>query len=137
MSARDWNAVKLIYEESVGEGTGLETDAPSQWSTWDSEHSPSCRLVARVHDQVAGWAALKPTSRQRAYRGVMDVGIYVARRSRGQGLGKALLLALIGASERAGVWTLQAGIFPDNVPSVALHEGCGFRLWVTASELPR
>jgi L-amino acid N-acyltransferase YncA len=34
---------------------------------------------------------------------------------------------LIEESEACGVWTLQAGIFPENVASVALHTRCGFR----------
>jgi phosphinothricin acetyltransferase len=41
--------------------------------------------------------------------------------------GKALLQGLAQESEGNGVWTLQAGIFPENVASIALHKSCGFR----------
>jgi phosphinothricin acetyltransferase len=44
-----------------------------------------------------------------------------------RGIGRALLLALVEASERAGIWTLRAGIFPENEASIVLHERCGFR----------
>jgi phosphinothricin acetyltransferase len=38
-----------------------------------------------------------------------------------------LLEGLIAESERNGIWTLQAGIFPENLGSLALHRSCGFR----------
>jgi phosphinothricin acetyltransferase len=43
-------------------------------------------------------------------------------------VGKLLLGALIETSERAGIWTLQAGIFPENTASVELHRRHGFRV---------
>jgi len=39
-----------------------------------------------------------------------------------------LLQELISASESNGLWTLQAGIFPENIGSLRIHEKCGFRL---------
>ena len=42
-------------------------------------------------------------------------------------VGAALLDELVRASEQAGIWTLQAGIFPENTPSIALHQRAGFR----------
>jgi phosphinothricin acetyltransferase len=128
MSRRDWNAVHHIYEQSVSAGDPLLEYEASDWPTWDIEHFATCRLVVRVHDQLVGWTALRPASRQRVYRGVMDVAVYVAPRFRGQGLGKGLLNALIAASEREGVWTLQAGIFAEDSPSAALYQACGFRV---------
>jgi phosphinothricin acetyltransferase len=62
------------------------------------------------------------------YRGVGEVGVYVDQSHARRGIGRLLLGALIEASECAGFWTLQAGIFPENEGSIALHEGCGFRL---------
>jgi phosphinothricin acetyltransferase len=56
------------------------------------------------------------------------VSIYVEPSRARRGVGRALLSALIEASERVGFWTLQAGIFPENTASIALHEGCGFEL---------
>jgi phosphinothricin acetyltransferase len=76
---------------------------------------------------LGGWAALGPVSGRFVYRGVADVSIYVATEHRGEGLGRALLEALISSSESNGIWTLQAGIFPENVASIRLHKRCGFR----------
>jgi len=76
---------------------------------------------------VLGWAALSPVSGRCVYAGVAEVSVYVASAARGKGMGKALLHELVAASERAGMWTLQGGIFPENAASIALHEACGFR----------
>ncbi len=94
---------------------------------------PACCLVARYapHErggEILGWAALSPTSGREVYRGVGAVSIYVDPAFAGRGIGTLLLSRLIAASERAGLWTLEAGIFPENAASLALHERCGFRL---------
>lgn len=128
MQAEDWPAVRAIYREGIagGEAT-FERDVPG-WAAWDQNHRPDCRVVARVADRVIGWAALSPVSRRRVYSGVAEVSIYIAASARRRGVGKALLWALIEESERAGIWTLQAGIFPENGASIALHQACGFRV---------
>jgi len=127
MRAADWPAVKAIYEEGIATGLAtFETEAPD-WPAWDGAHLPICRLVAREGDAVLGWAALSPYSRRKVYQGVAEVSVYIAAAARGRGVGKALLQALITASEEAGIWTLQSGIFADNQGSRALHAACGFR----------
>jgi phosphinothricin acetyltransferase len=127
MTDADWPMVRAIYEEGMAAGHAtFETSAP-EWSAWDAAHRPDCRLVARQNGQVIGWAALSQASQRAVYRGVAEVSVYVASATRGKGIGRALLLALIDISEQAGVWTLQANIFPENEASVALHLSCGFR----------
>ena len=127
MAAHDWQDVRRIYVQGIATGNAtFETDAPS-WEAWDASHLPRCRLVARDDAGVAGWAALAPVSHRCVYGGVADVSIYVAERARGKGVGAALLAALIRASEADGIWTLQAGIFPENEGSLALHRSLGFR----------
>jgi L-amino acid N-acyltransferase YncA len=101
--------------------------APAERQQWDASHLPTCRLVARESQQVWGWAALSPVSQRKVYAGVAEVSIYVAADARGRGVGRLLLQALIAKSEEHGLWTLQAGIFPENAPSIALHRACGFR----------
>ncbi len=128
MRDSDWPAVRAIYEEGLATGqASFETVAPD-WEAWDANHRPDGRLVARQGEQVIGWAALSPVSRRPVYRGVAEVSVYVAAAARARGAGRALLVALIEASEAAGVWTLQASIFPENEASVALHRACGFRV---------
>lgn len=124
----DWQAVRAIYIEGmVTNQATFETAAP-EWAEWDAAHRPDCRIVAWRGGEVMGWAALSPVSRRAVYSGVAEVSVYVAAAARGVGVGRMLLRALIDASEAAGVWTLQAGVFPENEDSVALHRACGFRV---------
>ncbi|MBP6016937.1 MAG: N-acetyltransferase [Candidatus Promineofilum sp.] len=127
MLAADWPAVRTIYEEGIATGQATFETAAPEWAAWDAARLTAGRLVARRHG-VVGWAALSPVSSRAVYCGVAEVSIYVAATVRGQGIGRALLAALIESSETAGLWTLQAGIFPENEASVALHLACGFRI---------
>lgn len=128
MQDADWPAVHAIYAEGIATGHAtFETDVPSR-EIWDAAHLADGRVVAERDGQVVGWAALSPVSSRCVYRGVAEVSVYVAAAARGSGVGRALLDALVRASEAAGIWTLQAGIFPENEASAALHRALGFRL---------
>jgi L-amino acid N-acyltransferase YncA len=129
MRAEDWPAVARIYAEGIAGGdASFESHVPD-WERWSAEHLADPCLCARGPSQeVLGWAALGLLSTRPAYRGVAEVSIYVERKHARRGVGRALLSALIEASERAGFWTLEARIFPENAASLALHEGCGFQL---------
>lgn len=128
MTAADWPAVRAIYEEGMATGhSTFETSAPD-WAAWDAAHRPDCRLVARQQKRVIGWTALTPVSSRLVYAGVAEDSIYIAAAARGRGVGHNLLTALVHASEAAGIWTLQAGIFPENAASLALHLACGFEV---------
>lgn len=123
----DWDAVRLIYLDGIATGHAtFESGAPS-WPEWNRAHLPVPRLVASSDEGVVGWAALNPISAREVYAGVAEVSVYVSNDSRGQGIGKALLETLVEQSERNGIWTLQASVFPENVASIALHKACGFR----------
>ncbi|MBZ0278381.1 MAG: GNAT family N-acetyltransferase [Anaerolineae bacterium] len=127
MQAADWPQVRAIYLEGIATGQAtFETEAP-EWDAWDAKHRPDCRLVARSGDTILGWAALTPVSSRCVYAGVAEESVYIAAAARGQGVGKILLARLVTESESAGLWTLQAGIFPENTASIALHKICGFR----------
>jgi L-amino acid N-acyltransferase YncA len=127
MRREDWPAVRDIYVEGMLTGNAtFETEAPD-WERWNSGHLAAPRLVARI-PQVAGFAALSPVSKRQVYAGVAEVSVYVAGNARGRGIGTQLLLSLVDASERAGIWTLQASIFPENEASLKLHAQAGFRV---------
>lgn len=128
MSAEDWPAVARIFEQGIATGNATFERAAPSWEQWSAARCPEPRLVARDGAAVIGWAALTPSSTRAVYRGVGAVSIYVAPAHARRGVGRALLGELIDASERAGFWMLQAGIFPENVASIALHERCGFRM---------
>jgi L-amino acid N-acyltransferase YncA len=124
----DWPAVREIYREGIATGHAtFETEVP-EWEAWDAARHRECRLVATEAHRIVGFAALSPVSRRPAYAGVCEVMVYVGEAARGRGLGGALLRALVGASEAAGIWTLQASVFPENVASIRAHEGAGFRV---------
>lgn len=130
LTAAHWPAASAIYAEGIATGTAtFSTDVPT-WADWDAGHLPTGRLVAVADDgqKVLGWAALSPVSGRCVYAGVAEVSVYVAAAARGRGVGRALLLALVAASEQNALWTLQAGIFPQNTASVRLHEAAGFRV---------
>jgi len=123
----DWPAVAAVYEEGIATKLAtFETAAPA-WVEWNAAHLAGHRLVAEENGDVVGFAALAPVSSRCVYEGVAEESVYVAERARGRGIGHALLEALITGSERDGIWTLQAGIFPENRASIALHHRCGFR----------
>ena len=128
MGGADWDAVCSIYEQGIADGNAtFETEVPSR-AAWDAAHLPACRIVARDGAEVLGWAALRRVSDRNVYAGVAELSIYVARRWRRHGVGAALMSALTTLSERDGIWTLQAGIFPENQASIALCTRHGFRI---------
>jgi L-amino acid N-acyltransferase YncA len=128
MTAADWEGVRAAYLEGIATGNAtFETVAP-EWEQWDAGHRLDCRLVAWDEAGVTGFAALSPVSARKVYAGVAEVSVYVAARARGQGVGAELMRELVKASEAAGIWTLQAGIFPENTASLALHARFGFRV---------
>jgi len=128
MAPEDWGAVCRIYKEGIATGNAtFETAAPA-WPAWDAGHLADHRHVACVGPEVVGWAALSPVSDRCVYAGVAENSVYVAARARGRGVGRLLLAELVRVSEEAGFWTIQTGIFPENLASVRLHQACGFRV---------
>ncbi|MBR9853176.1 MAG: N-acetyltransferase [Algicola sp.] len=127
MQPSDWSDVSRIYLEGISTGFAtFETQSPSH-EQWNKAHIKECRLVAEQDGIIMGWAALSPVSSRCVYGGVGEVSVYIAHLSRGKGVGKLLMLQLITESEKAGFWTIQSGIFPENTASIKLHEKVGFR----------
>ena len=135
MVEQDWAEVREIYVQGINTGNATFEKSSPEWAAWDAGHLRACRLVARSADGVLGWAALSPVSSRCVFTGVAEVSVYVAGQARGQGVGKKLLHQLIEDSEREGIWTLQAGIFPENTASVELHKHYGFRVVGTREKL--
>ncbi len=128
MKPSDWPVVECIYVEGLQTRTAtFETSSPG-WESWDNSHLKSCRLVAMMGDEIAGWAALSPVSDRCVYGGVAEVSVYIGNAWHGKGIGSKLLDQLIVDSEESGIWTLQASMFEENSASVRLHQKLGFRL---------
>ena len=127
LAAEHWPEVRRIYLEGIATRQAtFEQEAPS-WEKWDASHHLFGRVVAREAEQIQGWAALAPVSTRSVYSGVAEISVYIGAVARGQGLGRLLLEHVIAESEINGIWTLQAGIFPENIASLTLHQRCGFR----------
>ena len=124
----DAAAVLAIYGQGIRTGHATFESTVPEWQDWDAGHLRHCRIVATEADLVLGWAALSPVSKRPVYRGVTEASIYVADTAQGRGVGRTLLAELIEQSEAAGIWTLLAGIFPENEASIRLHEALGFRV---------
>ena len=128
LRSEDWPEVARIFAEGIAtRNATFETEVPS-WKEWDGAHLDEHRFVAPEGDRILGWIALAPFSPRGCYAGVAEVSVYVGSAARGRGIGASLLEAVVGSSERAGIWTLQAGIFPENLASVALFQRFGFRV---------
>ncbi len=133
----DWPAVAEIYRQGIESGNAtFETEVPD-WESWDAARHPECRMIAELDGEIAGYAGLSPVSSRCVYGGVCEVMIYVAASARGRGLGGALLQRLVRETEDLGIWTLQAGIFPENQASIRIFENAGFRILGTHERLGR
>ena len=128
MSEADWPAVRRIYQLGMDTNRAtFQTECPP-WEEWNRSHLAPCRLVIVKNGAVVGWTALTAVSDRCVYAGVAATSIYMDPAAQGQGAGTQLLRALILESEEQGFWTLQSGIFEDNLASIRLHERCGFRM---------
>ena len=127
MIGDDWNMISKIYKKGIKTGHAtFETKIPSR-KQWDDTHIKSCRITAWIDTKIVGWAALSPVSSRCVYEGVAEVSVYVDTDYNGKGIGTKLLQELICESEKAGFWTLQSGIFPENKASIKIHKKLGFR----------
>jgi phosphinothricin acetyltransferase len=127
LQAQHWTEVRAIYQAGIGTGHAtFESRAPDSFEQWLEGHVPELCLVAIDAGTPVGWTALGRASKRSVYAGVADESVYVAPSHARRGIGRSLLAALIQQSEERGYWTLQAGVFPENIASVALHRALGF-----------
>lgn len=129
MRADDAGPVLEIYQAGLDGGdASFETAAPG-WDAFDAAKLPGHRHVATdaATGEIIGWIAAAPVSDRCVYAGVVEHSVYVHPGHRGRGAGAALLAALIGSTEAAGIWTIQSGVFPENAASLELHRRAGFR----------
>ena len=137
MTAAHAGDVLRVYAEGIATGHATFEAEPPTWEAFDAGHLAAHRFVAVDGGTVLGWAAASPVSGRCVYAGVVEDSVYVAQAARGRGVGRALLAALVDSAREAGAWTVQAGIFPENAASVALHRAAGFRVVGTRERLGR
>ncbi|MFF0154622.1 GNAT family N-acetyltransferase [Micromonospora sp. NPDC005203] len=129
MTDTDADRVLAIYQAGLDAGNAsFEITAPT-WAAFDAARLAEHRFVALGHDGgIVGWIAVSPTSTRAVYAGVVEHSVYVDPAAQGRGVARLLLDALISSTEAAGIWTIQSGIFPENVASLRLHQRAGFRV---------
>lgn len=127
ISEENYPEVARIYGEGLQTGTATFETVIPDWEKWNDGHLSFGRILAVEEYKSLGWAALSPVSSRCVYGGVAEVSVYVSDSSRGKGVGEFLLKKLIEISEENNIWTLQSGIFRDNIASHKLHIKCGFR----------
>ncbi len=129
MQPEDGQAVLDIFQQGIDGGNATFDQSVPVWENWDANYLNHCRFVIEDEtNRVVGWCALLPVSNRNCFRGVAEVSIYLDNAVQGKGLGKMLLKKLVLASEENGFWTLQAGIFPENEASIAVHKKQGFQV---------
>ena len=128
MKDEDWPAIEAIYAEGIATRAATFETEPPDYNAFDASHHSEHRLVALENGRIVGWVALAPTSSRACYAGVAESSVYIAESSRGRGVGRALMKAMLASAGASGIWTIQAGMFPENAASLALHERLGFRL---------
>jgi L-amino acid N-acyltransferase YncA len=138
MTPAHWARVRDIYAAGIATGHATFEASPPSWERFDSSRLPGQRLVAvDPAERVLGWTAASSASDREPYAGVVEHAVYVEPAARGRGVGRLLLGALISSTEDAGIWTIQAGIFPENRASLALHAAAGFRVVGTRMKIAR
>ena len=127
MRDEDWGTVAEIYKQGLEEGTStFNTECPG-FAEWNEGHLRNCRFVFEEEGKVVGWIALSPASSRCAYKGCVEMSVYVDRNYRGHGIGTALVNTIIREAEKDGYWSIYSAIFSINKASIALHKKCGFR----------
>lgn len=128
----DLDAVREIYNHYVRESTVTFDEIESTAEKWEATLAALAEaglpfLVAVDADRVLGYALVQPFRPKSAYRFTAETSIYLAPAATGRGLGRALLTALVEASEGAGLRELIAVIEPTSAEgSIRLHRRLGF-----------
>ena len=132
-SDSDADQLRAIYNVEVETSTATFDLVPRTLETqlaW--QHDRQGAYVVLVAENLAGvvvgFASLSSYRSRPAYSTSAENSVYVARESQGQGVGKALMLALIEAATERGFHALFARISGDNAASVAVHTAVGFEI---------
>ncbi len=127
LTEEHYSQVASIFNQGIMGGNATFDAVSTPWESWDRMHLSHTRFVAKFGNQIVGWVALSSVSERSVFEGVAELSVYIHNDFQGKGIGNALMCEAILVSESKGIWTLQSGIFPENIPSIRLHENHGFR----------
>jgi phosphinothricin acetyltransferase len=136
----DFAVITAIYAHHVKHGTGtfaleppLQTEMTAAFRDYQRLNLPY--LVAVDGDTITGFAYASPFRTRPGYRYGVEDSVYIAPTHTGQGIGKALLDALVAHCTARGLYYMYAVIGDRaNTASIGLHSACGF---VETGTLPR
>ncbi len=128
--ARQADAVRIaeIYNQGIEDRVATFEIAPRTAAdilTWFERPYPI--VVVEKTGRVGAFAALSPYRDRACYAGIAEFSVYVAREARGQGAGRAAMMALLAAAEADGFWKLVSRVFVENEVSRRLLARVGFR----------
>lgn len=129
----DIDGITAIYNSAVEHTTAIWNDAVvtrANRLAWLAERRRAGYPVLVAVDAdgaVMGYASFGDWRAFDGYRHTVEHSVYVREGQRGGGIGKALMLALIGRAREIGKHVMVAGIEAGNAPSIRLHEALGFR----------
>ncbi len=127
MVINDWKRVAEIYTQGIEKGIAtFNTKCPS-YEEWDAGHLSKGRLVYIADEKIVGWVAISPSSSRCAYKGCVEMSVYVDNDYQGRGIGTALVQRLTREIQKEGYWSVYSSILSINTASIAMHKKCGFR----------
>lgn len=128
----DIDGITAIYNDAVAHSTAIwnETTVDSaNRLTWLAERERAgypVLVAVDSEDRVLGYASFGDWRAWDGYRHTVEHSVYIRADQRGQGLGEALMLALIERARVIGKHVMVAGIEAGNLGSIRLHEKLGF-----------
>lgn len=137
ITEEDFPEVQEIYAQGIQTGNAtFETTLPD-WQKWDSSHLKQARIAVVFENRIIGWGALSRVSDRCVYEGVAEISVYIHTDFQGRGIGTLIMKQLIEESERAGIWSLMSGVFPENEVSIHIHLKEGFRIVGTREKIAK
>jgi phosphinothricin acetyltransferase len=126
----DAGAIREIYNREVLESTvtfDLVPRTHADQLAWIDAHSGGHpALVALDDGEIVGFASVSPYRSRPAYATTVEDSVYVRRERQGNGIGAALLDALVERTREHGFHSVIARIVGGHAASIALHKRCGF-----------
>ncbi len=130
---RHSGAILAILNEAIVNSTALydyRPRTPDNMTAWfDAKTRGRYPVIGAENDagELLGFASYGPFRTWPAYKYTVEHSVYVDAKFRGQGVGRALLAAIIESAEKQDYHVMVGGIDASNAVSIRLHENLGFK----------
>ncbi len=130
----DLPAIIDIYNAAIATRIAtaqLEPVTLEERRDWLKEHSPDRHpfWVLEIDGHIAAWLTIKSFLPRCAYRGTVELSVYVDEKFRRRGIAKRLIEEAIARAPSLGINAVVGLIFAHNEPSLKLFEQLGFKRW--------